>query len=198
MTALRAFVENEVRAAQEFVAFSKKNQKSAFSIFADQVLFHVVPSRRGSLGSAREMATPWNQMTGLKILFLHTSGSIQSRAFSWAKWGTMRVPATTGTAHTQRSPHRNYFMNRKLLWRNPENYLRTITYLPTFILWHTLKFHANLAVFLQFSPFSTGEHKLGSAGLDGESFAHELGYYRLSKAAISFVVLSKLKTRVPE
>jgi hypothetical protein len=39
MTALRTYVENEVREAQQFVAFSKRDKKSAFSVLADQKFF---------------------------------------------------------------------------------------------------------------------------------------------------------------
>jgi hypothetical protein len=47
VTALRAYAEKKFRAAYEFVAFSKRNQKSAFSILADQKLFHANPFASG-------------------------------------------------------------------------------------------------------------------------------------------------------
>jgi len=40
--ALRTCAQNELRAAQEFVTFSKGNQKSTFFILADQKFFHAV------------------------------------------------------------------------------------------------------------------------------------------------------------
>jgi hypothetical protein len=58
--ALRTYAENEVRAAQEFVAFPERDQKSTLPVFADQKFFHgppcgpAVSEKRGKLEAVRK------------------------------------------------------------------------------------------------------------------------------------------------
>jgi hypothetical protein len=56
VVALRTYLENKLRAAHEFVIFSKRSQKSAFRVFADQEFFQAenpLTGRQSSYGENR-------------------------------------------------------------------------------------------------------------------------------------------------
>ena len=56
VVALGAYLENELRAAREFIIFSKRSQKSTFLVFADQEFFqaeNALTSGQSSYGESR-------------------------------------------------------------------------------------------------------------------------------------------------
>jgi hypothetical protein len=86
--AIRTCAENEFRAAQEFVTFPKGNQKSTFSILADQKFFHAVfPLRTDRFGAMREAGAARNFAADLESLAFP---DIEFNTIKRVQWGTLQ------------------------------------------------------------------------------------------------------------